>query len=71
MGSAMGGMMQMMQILQIIFVYGLLTAMVFMLYKVNKEVGEIKRAITDLQDSITFGQLPPEARTGHPAPPQA
>jgi hypothetical protein len=61
MGAAFGGLMWVVQILQVFCLYGMLAAIAYMLYKMWKEIADIKRSITDLQETITLMRLPREA----------
>ena len=62
MGAAISGLMTVVQFLQIIFVYGMLAAMLLMLYKVSKEVADIKRSLADMEERLLLAMLPREAK---------
>jgi uncharacterized membrane protein YqhA len=62
MGGVISGLMSVVQFLQIIFVYGMLAAMLLMLYKVSKEVADIKRSLADMEERILLALLPKEAK---------
>ncbi len=59
MAGFIGGVMQ---ILQIVFVYGVLTALFLLLYKVSKEVADIKRALAETEERLLLAMLPKEAK---------
>jgi hypothetical protein len=61
MGAAFSGLIWVVQILQVFCLYGMLAAIAYMLYKMWKEIGDIKRSIADLQETITLMRLPREA----------
>ncbi len=63
MAGAMSGLMTIVQFLQVIFVYAMLAAMLLMLYKVSKEVGDLKRSLADMEERIMLALLPREAKT--------
>lgn len=58
MAGAMSGLFKLMQLLQVVFFYGVLGVIVIMLYRVSKELGEIKRSIVDLQEHVALAQIP-------------
>ena len=62
MGGVISGLMTVVQFLQIIFVYGMLAAMLLMLYKVSKEVADIKRSLADMEERLLLAMLPREAK---------
>jgi len=62
MGGVISGLMSVVQFLQIIFVYGMLAAMLLLLYKVSKEVADIKRSLTDMEERLLLAMLPKEAK---------
>ncbi|HXN49751.1 MAG TPA: hypothetical protein VN893_24070 [Bryobacteraceae bacterium] len=62
MAGAISGVMAFVQILQVIFVYGMLAVMLLMLYKVSKEVADLKRALTDMEERLLLAMLPKEAK---------
>jgi len=49
-------------ILQVLFVYGILAAILLMVYRVSKEVGDLKRSLTDMEERILIAMLPKEAK---------
>jgi hypothetical protein len=58
MTTAIGGLMTLLQALLMILYYGMMAVIILMLYKVSKEVGEIKRSILELQETVALSQLP-------------
>jgi len=60
MAGAISGLMTVVQFLQIIFVYGMLAAILLMLFKVSKEVADLKRALTDTEERLLLAMLPKE-----------
>ena len=62
MGGVMSSLMTVVQFLQVLFVYGLLAAMFLMLYKVSKELGDLKRSLADMEERIMLALLPREAK---------
>ncbi len=62
MAGVMSSVMTIMQFLQILFVYGMLAAMLLMLYKVSKEVADLKRSLADMEEHILLALLPKEAK---------
>ena len=62
MASAMSGLYKVIEILQVVFFYGMLAVILLMLYKVSKELGDIKRALTDMEERIVLALLPREAK---------
>ena len=62
MAGAISGVMAFVQILQVIFVYGMLAVMLLMLYKVSKEVADLKRSLTEMEERLLLAMLPKEAK---------
>lgn len=62
MAGAMSGLMTVVQFLQVIFVYGMLAAMLLMLYKISKELADVKRALADMEERLVLAMLPKEAK---------
>ena len=62
MAGAMSGLMTVVQFLQVIFVYGMLAAMLLMLYKVSKELRDLKRSLADMEERLLLAMLPREAK---------
>jgi uncharacterized membrane protein YqhA len=62
MAGAMSGLMTVVQFLQVIFVYGMLAAMLLLLYKVSKELADVKRSLTDMEERLLLAMLPKEAK---------
>ena len=60
MGAAMDGMAALIRILSALLFYGMIAVILLMLYKITKEVADIKRAIADLQESVMMAMLPKE-----------
>ena len=52
MGGWMGNVQILLNFLQLIVFYGFLVVIVWMLRKLTKDIGNIKRSITDLQELI-------------------
>jgi hypothetical protein len=49
-------------ILQVLFVYGILAAILLMVHRVSKEMGDLKRSLTDMEERILLAMLPKEAK---------
>jgi hypothetical protein len=62
MAGALSGLFTVVQVLQVIFFYCILGAILLMLYKVSKELGDVKRTLADMEERIVLAMLPREAR---------
>lgn len=62
MSGAFSGLFKVIQFLQVVFFYGILAAILLMLYKVTKELGDVKRSLADMEERIVLAMLPREAR---------
>ena len=62
MAGAVSSLMTVVGILQVLFVYGILAAILLMVYRVSKEVGDLKRSLTDMEERILIAMLPKEAK---------
>ncbi len=58
MTGAISGLVSVIHFLQVLFVYGVMSLILLMLYRVSKEVGEVKRSLIDLREAIALAQLP-------------
>jgi hypothetical protein len=61
MGAMVGGVVKLIQFLQVVFFYGMMAAVIYMLYKLQKEIGEVKNSITELHETVALLRLPREA----------
>jgi hypothetical protein len=50
-----------MQVVQIIFFYGIMAAILLMLYKVSKQLDDFKRSLADIEERIVLAMLPKQA----------
>jgi hypothetical protein len=66
MGGALAGLHQIIQFLQILFFYGVLAIVLLMLYRVSKEVGDLKRSLADMEERILLAMLPRNAKPDNP-----
>jgi len=62
MGEAMTTLGNVLRILSALVFYGMMAAIILMLYRLSKDVSEVKRSIIDLRETITLAQLPREAK---------
>jgi len=62
MAGAMSGLYRVIQFLQVLFFYGIMAAILLMLYKVSKELGDVKRTLADMEERMVLAMLPREAR---------
>ena len=60
--GAMSGLFKVIQVLQMLLFYAILAVIILMLYKVTKEVGDLKRSLTDMEERIMLALLPREAK---------
>jgi Ca2+/Na+ antiporter len=60
--GAMSGLFKVIQFLQMLLFYAILAVIILMLYKVTKEVGDLKRSLTDMEERIMLALLPREAK---------
>ncbi|HEY1207373.1 MAG: hypothetical protein ABSH46_15895 [Bryobacteraceae bacterium] len=58
----MSGLFKVIQFLQMLLFYAILAVIILMLYKVTKEVGDLKRSLTDMEERIMLALLPREAK---------
>ena len=62
MAGAMSGLMTVLGFLQVLFVYGILAAILLMVHRVSKEVGDLKRSLADMEERLVLAMLPREAK---------
>jgi len=60
--GAMSGLFKVIQFLQMLLFYAILAVIILMLYKVTKEVGDLRRSLTDMEERIMLALLPREAK---------
>jgi hypothetical protein len=62
MAGAVSGLMTLLQFLQVLFFYGLLAVILLMVYRLGKELGDIKRLLADMEERLLLAMLPKEAK---------
>lgn len=60
--SALSSLGTIVQALSVLFFYGMMGLVVVMLYRVSKDVTDLKRTMMDLQESVALAQLPSVAK---------
>ncbi len=65
MASAMSGLFRLMQFFQVVLIfsaYGVLGVAAVMLYRVSRELAEVRRTLTDMEERIVLALLPREEK---------
>ena len=62
MAGALSGLMTVVQFLQVLFFYGIMAAILLMVYRVSKELGDVKRSLADMEERLMLAMLPREAK---------
>ena len=62
MSGALSVLMTVVQFLQVLFFYGIMAAILLMVYRVSKELGDVKRSLADMEERLMLAMLPREAK---------
>ena len=66
MNGAMATLSGLIGILSMLFFYGMMGIVILLLYRLQKDMADVKRSIFDLQETVALAQLPREPRPDRP-----